>query len=283
MTMPAPSLSASAEQLRRFDNDRFLTALFAPADRREDLFALYAFNLEIAKTREVVTEPMLGQIRLQWWRDSIEALYAGQSRRHEVLQPLAAAVRRHGLDRVLFERLIDGREADLEDEAPSSLECLVNYAEITSVPLVQLALQVVGVRTDAALQAARHVGIAWALAGQLRAVPFLAAAQRSRLPAALMQQHGLGEAALFTGAPGPAVRPVVAAVAAVAGQHLDQARTLRRQVPRAALPALLPATLADLYLRTLARADHDPWAPRVRMPHPARQLRLGWAALSGRW
>jgi phytoene synthase len=61
-------LSAVAELVRRHDRDRYMTALFAPAARREALFALYAFNYEIARVREAVTQPTLGQIRLQWWR-----------------------------------------------------------------------------------------------------------------------------------------------------------------------------------------------------------------------
>ena len=116
------TLSACAAQVRSYDHDRFLCALFAPADRREDLFALYAFNLEIAKTREVVSEPMLGQIRLQWWRDAIEGIYAGAPpRRHEVLDGLAGAIARHGLSRAAFDALIDGRETDLSDEPPADL------------------------------------------------------------------------------------------------------------------------------------------------------------------
>ena len=66
--------------VRRHDRDRYQTALFAPADRREALFALYAFNYEIARVRETVTQPMLGQIRLQWWREVVEAAYAGAPR-----------------------------------------------------------------------------------------------------------------------------------------------------------------------------------------------------------
>ena len=87
------------EQVRRFDRDRYLAALFARSGPRADLLALYAFNLELAKIRELVREPMMGLIRLQWWRDCIAEIYAGNVRRHQVAQPLAAAVARHGLPR----------------------------------------------------------------------------------------------------------------------------------------------------------------------------------------
>ncbi|HEY4547783.1 MAG TPA: squalene/phytoene synthase family protein, partial [Pedomonas sp.] len=74
-------LSPTAETVRRHDRERYLTALFAPADRREALFALYAFNYEVAKTREAVTEKTLGRIRLEWWRETIDGIYAGATPR----------------------------------------------------------------------------------------------------------------------------------------------------------------------------------------------------------
>ena len=98
--MPRPPLSYCGDQIRRYDRDRFLTALFAPADRREDLFALYAFNLEVAKTREVASEAMLGQIRLQWWRDALDEVFAGKPpRQHAVVVVVPAEQRRAQLRR----------------------------------------------------------------------------------------------------------------------------------------------------------------------------------------
>src|SRR3546814_5074662 len=94
--------------------DRYLASLFAPEAQREDLFALYAFNYEVAKTAEVVSEPMIGQIRLQWWRESLAGIYEGRARQHEVVQPLARAVAARALPRALLETIIDAREFDLD-------------------------------------------------------------------------------------------------------------------------------------------------------------------------
>src|SRR3982750_3043368 len=98
------------------------------ADRREGLFALYAFNHEVAKTREVVSEPILGQIRLQWWRDGIAAAYEGSPPRHAVLDPLAEAGARHALSRDRFDTLIEARETDLTGEPPADRAALLAYA-----------------------------------------------------------------------------------------------------------------------------------------------------------
>ncbi|MBP2227299.1 phytoene synthase [Azospirillum agricola] len=282
MAKTTTDLSYCGREVRKYDNDHFLAGLFAPADRREALFALHAFNLEIAKTREVVSEPIMGQMRLQFWRDGIEAVYGdGPVPRHAVMDPLAEAARSLGLSRALFDRLIDAREADLDDTPPADLTCLVNYAEVTGAPLVQLALEILGVRDEAAMAAGRHVGIAYALAGILRAVPFLARQHRQLLPADLMARHGARSHDLFELRSTPELRPVVGDVALVARKHLGEARKLRRSVPRAAVPALLPAVLAELHLGVLAREGNDPFAPRVLLPNPFRQLRLGWAALRG--
>src|SRR5690348_18403283 len=112
----AASGSSLAALVRDSDRDRYQTALFAPAGRREALLALYAFNYEIARVRETVTTPMLGQIRLQWWREVLDAAYAGAPpRQHPVVLPLSAAIRAFGLARRPFDRLIDTRERDLAD------------------------------------------------------------------------------------------------------------------------------------------------------------------------
>ncbi len=163
------ALSPLARLVRQHDRDRFLTSLFAPAARRESLLALYAFNYEVAKTREPVGEAMmLGHCiaTLQWWRDSIAAIYDGAPvRLHEVVEPLAAAIRGLGLSRGAFDRLIDAREADLADAPPADLAALESYAEESSVPLVLLALEALGARGPACDEAARGVGIGFALAG----------------------------------------------------------------------------------------------------------------------
>jgi NADH dehydrogenase [ubiquinone] 1 alpha subcomplex assembly factor 6 len=278
-------LTPVARLVRRHDRDRFLTALFAPAERRQDLLALYAFNYEVAKTREVVTEPMLGRIRLQWWRDSIDAIYAGRPvRRHEVVEPLADTIRRRDLTRYHFDRLIDAREADLDDEPPPNLAALEAYAMDTSARLVWLALEALGVRDGPAVEAGRGIGFAYALVGLLRAVPFHARAKRLFLPADLVAAAGLQvHKALFELKSSPGLAGAVQPVAAAAQRHLAAARSLRSQVPRAALPALLPGVIAGPWLERLGRVGYDVLDPRLAATGTGASWRLALAALLGRY
>src|SRR5262249_24558695 len=179
----AEHASYCAELLRKQDPDRYLTALFAPAERREALFALYAFNLEIARTREAISEPMMGLIRLQWWRDALAEIGQGRVRAHEVVRPLAAAIEAHKLSPALFERLIAARERDLDAEPPADLASLVAYARDSSGALVELALELLGRPSPDLYEAGQATGVARSLMGLLRAVPFHAGRRRVYLPA----------------------------------------------------------------------------------------------------
>ena len=278
-----PRLSQCAGEVRRLDNDRFLCALFAPEAEREDLFALYAFNQEVARIREAVSEPLIGQMRLQWWHDAMDAIYAGDAPRHHVAIGLAEAVRRHDLTRAHFDRLIDARSGDLDDHAPPDTAALVTYAENTSATLTALSIEVLGQRDGAAEEAGRGVGIAWALTGLVRSVPFHASARRLYLPADLTRKMGLDIGALFRRCSSPALAAVVSNIAEVARRHLAEARRLAPDVPRRILPALLPATLADGYLKRLDRAGYDPFDAAVQSAPVGRLVRLSFNAYRGRY
>jgi phytoene synthase len=276
-------LSSCAQLVRRNDNDRFLTALFAPADRREALFALYAFNIEVAKTWEATHEPLIGRMRLQWWRDALDGIAAGEPRRHEVVLPLGDAIRAYELSRGLMDRLIDARETDLAGEPPADLAALEAYAEETSATLVLLALEVLGVHDDASRAAGRHVGIAWALVGLLRALPFHLRRKRLMLPPALLAEAGARMEDVMELRSMPAISSAVRIVADRAREHLRTARGERPPPTRTALPALLSSVLADLYLARLARVGHDPFAPALAAVPTSRVWRLGVAALLRRY
>jgi NADH dehydrogenase [ubiquinone] 1 alpha subcomplex assembly factor 6 len=279
-----PENGSVAALVRRHDRNRYQTALFAPAGRRAALLALYAFNYEIARVRETVTEPMLGLIRLQWWREVLDAAYAGvPPRQHPVVLPLTAAIRDFGLSRGHFGRLIDSRERDLADEPPASLAALEDYAEASSAPLVELALEVLGARAPPLDEIARHVGIGYALAGLLRAMPFHARAGRSYLPADIARREGLDPRDYLAGHTTQALRTAVGEIAEAAAQHLRAAREYRAAIPRSAIAALLPALVAGRYLARLQWAEYDPFAPAVAAPDPRQIWRLAAAALRKRF
>lgn len=280
---PDQRLSACARLVRRYDHDRFLIALFANEAAREAMFAVYAFNLEIAKTREVVTEPTLGLIRLQWWRETIDGIYRGDIRQHEVAVPLAAAIARHDLSRAHFEQVIDARESDLTDDIPDTMEALEAYGEATASPLLQLSLEALGVRDHAASEAARHIAIAWALVGIARAVPFHARQRRILIPRTVLEEENVDRGAVLAMKPSPGLERAVLRLSQAAWLHLNAARAARAAVPAAAFPALLSASLVESHLKTLARAGQNPFDQRVQTGNPLRQAKLMMKATLGRY
>ncbi|MFQ5785966.1 MAG: phytoene/squalene synthase family protein [Alphaproteobacteria bacterium] len=277
------TLSFCGDQARLRDPDRYLCALFAPPARREALFALYAFNAEIARARESAREPALGLVRLQWWREAIAGIYAGAPLRHDVVRALAKAVAEHGLARDGFDRLIDARERDFDPEPPATFADLENYAEGSSATFVRLALAALGADDEGAMRAGRHVGIAWALVGLLRAVSFHARTRRIYLPADMLAAEGVDVEDVFAGRGGRGLARVAATLAGVAADHLRAARALRAETSRAALPALLPARFAANDLRRLARVRHDVFDPRLAASGFARRFDLVAGALVRRY
>lgn len=260
-------LDYSAETVRKHDPDRFLLGLFAAAERRPALWALYAFNHEIAKTREVVTNTQLGLIRLQWWRDALAAIYGGGAvPRHQIVEPLAAAVRQYNLPREAFDNLVYAREFDIEDRLPANLPGMVKYAEFTAAPLTRLSLDIQGVAADA--EASRAVSVTYALTGILRATPVLLQQRRCYLPEDLIGQQGITVYDLYDGTGMGKLSPVAEAVAKAARAELT---ALPKKMPG---PLRLMAKLADMHLKQIEDAGYDLFAPRLQMPPAFKALRL---------
>ena len=291
------ALSFCTDLVRAHDYDRYLCAMFAPETARAGLMAVYAFNQEIAKIRDVITEPVSGHIRLQWWREALDTVYAGGDPGHPVAVALGDAIERFALGRSHFDRLIDGRAFDVEDHRPENLAALESYADATSTPLVSLALEVLAERGAAAHAAGRHIGIAWGLIGQLRATAYLARKKRTFLPLDELSRVGLAPEDVFnvrlsrhrssSGDTRKALARVAKEIAALANDHLIGARNFRSEFKKKTLvrflPAYLPGILANGYLGRLHWRDHDLFAPGLEIPRPLKLTRLAVAVMLKRF
>jgi phytoene synthase len=269
-----------AAEVRRYDYDRYLAALFAPPEARSALIALYAFNLEVAKVREVVSEPLIGRMRLQWWREHMDDILAGRPPQHGVATALAASLVRERVSRRHFDRLIDARETDLEDAPPADLAALEAYVEGTSSALVGGALEVLGA-FDA--DVARSAGLAWGLTGLLRALPHHIGTRRLNLPADRLRAAGADAEDVFARRRPEAVAAVIAEVADAAERHLRDARARAGTVMAAGRAALVPLALVGGHLARLRRRSGDPYAGDLEIARLVRQTRIGWAALTRRF
>jgi NADH dehydrogenase [ubiquinone] 1 alpha subcomplex assembly factor 6 len=259
------------ETVRRVDLDRYLSSLFAPAALRRELNVLYAYNHEVAKTAETVSQPIAGQIRLQWWRDRIAELYRGIAIEHPVVEALSDIITARRLPRDLFDELIDAREHDLEEAPFASIEDFEAYADATSGHVMRLAARILGA-SDSLDGFARDLGIAYAIAGLCRAVPYHARRRRLMLPADRLIASGVSVEEVFAGTVGERLRPLLNDMAQRAQGHLAALRGQR--IPRAVLPALLPAGVVPLYLRALNRPGFDVFRDSTEVGVHRRQLAM---------
>lgn len=277
-----PGLSYCAEQVRAHDPDRYLCTLFAPAEAREALFALYAFDHEIARVRHVVSDPMPGLIRLQWWRDALDRIAAGRPLAHPVVEDLHRNWPQLAGQRERLEAAIDAREAELEEEAPfAEPAAFERHVEATTGGIMRAALAVLGAEDERTLEAGREIALAWGVAALLRSVPEDAGQRRLLLPLSIADDAGVDRETVFAGSGDAALRRAIAGLLKAARGHLVRARRLRRRVARDALPVLLLGSLAGDYFRRLARARHDPFAAAPRQRSPLAPLALLWRRVRG--
>ena len=281
----ADALSYMAEEARRLDRDRFLCTLFAPEDRRTGLFVLLAFNAEIAKAREMVSEAMLGEIRLQWWRDSIERIYAnpdGDFSDQAVVAELAQITKKYNLSRTLFDQLIDARSRDMIDEPPKDAAELLSYAAATTATLNVLMMEVLGTCSKEELKAAEHVGAAWSLTGILRASSILAKYKRVYMPQSLMLEGGFDDYEFMAQKPTPAIAQATHQVVELAQVEIGKARALMgSKAGKAQRAVFLQASLAELYLRRILKFDCNPFHRKIEAGRAGRQLKLTFKAVRG--
>jgi len=259
----------SADIVRVADRDRYLADLFAPEAARRQLFVLHAFNSEIARVRDSVREPALGEIRLQWWRDALHGDAAG----HPVASALKQAIGEFSLPLVAFDNLLEARKFDLYDDPMPSLNDLEGYAGETSSALMQLAAIILAGGADPdTTELSGHGGVAYALTGLMRALPIHASRRQCYLPGDLVAAHGLDLETLFAGRMTPPLVALLLEMRSVVRRHLDDARRLIAGIDGTLLPAFLPLALVEPRLRVLEKPGFNP----LRMASGMMPWRRHW-------
>jgi len=247
--LSAPTL----EQLKSVDPDRLRAALFADKAGRERLQLLYAFHYELAKVPELVSEPMVGQIRYQWWRDAIAEIYEERPvRQHEIATPLAAVLTDYDVPRFWIDRLIDGRERDLDPRPFANLDEAKEYCRQTSGVLMQIAVKLLGAEPEEAVLLA---GEAWGLTGLARAYRYY--------------QDGMLSQVDFED------------ICKAAQDSRNQAHKGLKSIFNEAFPAIAYAALVPKFLSRLMSSKHEPKTMSVNYGPLLKQLRLLGAVIRG--
>jgi phytoene synthase len=265
--------------LRERDRERFLATLFAPAAARPHLFALYAFDLEIAHVPDAVREPMAGEIRLQWWREALAGERAEEAKANPIAAALLDTVRQRNLPPKTLNELVDARQFDLLGQPVESREALYEYLDGVSGSIFGLAAKILD-QTFIGAEPSRHAGRAAGITRILRNFAFDVSKGRLFVPLDLLAAHEVHTASVLGGENSPGLRAVFDELRGDAQMELTRLRAML--VPAPVLPAFLPAALTPLYLARMEKTGYDPFRSDPAVSGLRTQFALWRAARSGK-
>ncbi len=270
--------AAEREAVRRaardFAYDWYLSALLAPRRARDDLVTLAAYAGEIARVPLTVSEPGLGAIRLQWWRDAVTSGDSDARTGNPVADALAEVTRRLSIPADWLERPLEGHERALD--AGMSDAAFEAYLDDTWGTIFRCAAYVLAPLEEEKVQLLCRVSAA--AYGRTRLaldLPRHLAHGRLPLPAARLAGHdprNLPEIEARS-----AAKALIARLAEEAREALAAARKALRAAPGAVRPAFLPLALVEPYLRALEDPEHNPLRDIADISPLVRVARL-WLA-----
>ncbi|HEY5379822.1 MAG TPA: phytoene/squalene synthase family protein [Pseudolabrys sp.] len=255
----ATNFEHCAALVREADRDRYLATLFAPAQHRDALFALYAFNVEIARVRDLAREPMPGEIRLQWWREVLSGLRGGEAAANPVAAALLAALTHYRLGSERLLALIDAHGFDLYDEPMASATDLEIYGIKTQSVLFAMAAEILGSKGAASEMVTLDAGIAYAIASILQDFARHAARRQLYVPLDVLTRLGVNREDIFAGQSSAGLLAALTDMRVLARKHLAPAQEKLKGAPSETFPALLPAALVAPALRRMEKKGYDPF------------------------
>lgn len=263
------------------DLDRYWSGLLMPAPARDHLFALAAFNIELARIGEQVREPQLGEIRLEWWREAL-ASPGGMPTGNPVADALIAARDAHDLPGDALMGMIDARALDVQRASLATMDELAAYLGATAGALFRLGAWIAGERGEAAACASGEAAMAYGLTGLMRALPYHRARGQLYVPSDFLGAFGVDPAGVLAGEESEALRMALGVLQDRARAHLAAFRRLATALPAATLPVFLPLALVPAFLRRLGDTSHRPLADVAQLNPLSRFSRIWLANLRGR-
>jgi len=257
------SASFCANLVRTHDFARYAATLFAPADQRRALLALYAFNTEISRVREHVTQPLAGEVRMQWWTDMLAGAGHGGVEGNPVAAELLLVIRSFRLPVEPLTRLIEEHQFDLYNDPMPSMAALEGYVNDTAAAVLLLAAGIAAPPSVEIEHLARHAGLAQGFTQVIANLPLDASRRQLFVPQQMLQQHGSNIEEVFAGKQTPRVRAALDQLIGEAQRHLKTAFALLADVPPEVRPIFLPLALVRRDLKRMSRADTDPFVLRV--------------------
>jgi phytoene synthase len=249
-----------ASLVRGADFERYATTLFVPPEPRRALLALFAFNIEIARIRDQISQPLAGEIRLQWWSDLLAGTAHGEAAGNPVAAELMRAVDRHVLPQERLGRMIDAHRFDLYDEPMQTMAELEGYLLDTASALFALGGLVLGV--EAGDELVRHAGLAFGLTRIVEALPRHASRGQFYLPLDEIGAAGVAPADILAGKSTAELQRYLQGLAGQARQHLRLAVEALARDRTPARAAFLPLALIYRKLRRIGADEFKPYEVR---------------------
>ena len=270
--------------LRETDRERYLSVLFAPEGKRDALAALFLFNADVARVRDVISEPLPGEIRLQWWRDVFSGNRLGDAASHRFAPALIEATARYHLPPQTFDNLLEARIFDLYDDPMPSRTDLEGYLGETVSALFQMSCQILNEGDTAPVaDAAGHGGVAFGIAQLIRRLPAHMARGQVYLQADLLAAAGLDAARWLASdeADRAGQGAAIDALVALGRDHLAKANTAVSELPASLRPPFAVLPLADVLLAKAGKLGHRVRSEPVGLSPITTQWRmtrfgLGW-------
>lgn len=259
---PQANPAYCASLVRGSDFERYAATLFTAPEPRRALLALFAFNIEIARIRELISQPLAGEIRLQWWSDLLAGMAHGEAAGNPVAAELLRAIERHGLPREALDRIIDAHRFDLYDEPMPTMAALETYLQDTASALFGLAARVLGGDVQGDDELMRHAGVAFGLTRILEALPRHASHGQIYLPLVELDRAGVAVEDVLAGKSTPELQKLLHDLAAQAREHLKLALGRLSRDATTVRTAFLPLALIDRKLRRMMTASHKPFEVR---------------------
>jgi phytoene synthase len=262
--------------LRTTDVDRYLACLLMPEEKRGAVAALYAFNAELARIRDIIHEPLPGEIRLQWWRDMLQGEGAGDSLANPLAAGLMQAVTEYRLPRKPLVAMTEARIFDLYDDPMDDTAMFEGYAGETASALIQLAALILdGAQAPAASDAAGHAGIAQLVAGCLLLLPTHRRRHQVYIPGDILAATGLDAFSFLAGEDGARIKAALSAFIGFGRDHLRKARAAAKTgVAQSLSQAFLTIALVEPVFDRAERLGADALTVSVQPSQMRRQWRM---------
>lgn len=254
--------------VRAGDRERYLCVLFAPEDKRPALAALHAFDLETKRISDLVSEPMPGEIRLQWWREVVSGERDGEARQHPVGAALLEAIERFRLSRTALVNLTEARIFDLYNDPMPDRAALEGYLGETVSSIFQLSAQILAGGDDPqSADVAGHGGVAYGISGLLKNLPVDRRQGRVFIPADILAAAGTDPEGFLSGEDRAGIERAIGILVDLGRDHLAKAEMRSAALDKRLRPAFLPLSLCEPVFRKAQRARARAWErPPVLAP-----------------